>query len=193
LIAFAGSAFPVCPLTSDYAAFRQVLDESGVDTIPYGGTDFSALTKEVMNAFAGTQTGSRLMILVSDGEDHGTSTATAAQKLRESGLTICGVTVGSDAGAVIPLPDGNFLKDRDDTIVRSRANPITLDLFSNRNLRLDSSGDALVRLVDDVRPLLLQSSTKSSRQRQSERFQIPLAAAVLLLVIDAFLTLRRQP
>lgn len=193
MIAFAGSAFPICPLTSDYAAFRQVLDESGVDTIPYGGTDFSVLTREVMNAFAGTQAGGRLLILISDGEDHGVSTAATAQKLRESGLMICCVTVGSDTGAVIPLSDGNFLKERSGTLVRSRANPATLDLFSTRNVRLDSSGESLVRLVDEVWPLLLQRSTKSSRPRQSERFQIPLAAAVLLLVIDAFLTLRRRP
>lgn len=187
LIAFAGSAFQICPLTSDYAAFRQMLDETDSDTIPRGGSDFSTIAKEVLNVYSGTSPRSRLLFLVSDGEDHGGAAGGAARQLRESGTMICGVTVGSDQGGIIPLAGGGFLKDSSGNIVRSRANPATLELFTDRNVRLDGGGEAIARIYEDVRPLLLQRAIKSSSQIRIERFQIPLALALLLLVTEFFL------
>jgi Ca-activated chloride channel family protein len=190
LIAFAGSAFLVCPLTSDYDAFLQVLNESGSDTIPRGGTDFSALAKEVQNAFSGTDLHSRLLIVVSDGEDHGGFDVTSSRQLRESGMMICSITAGTEKGGIIPLPGGNFLKDRQGSLIHSRANPVTMDYFSSRNMKLEADGGTAIRLYDEVRPLLLQHTIKNSRQRYKERFQIPLAAALLLLCTEAFLACR---
>ena len=192
LIAFAGSAFLVCPLTSDYAAFRQVLNETDNSTIPLGGSDLSGIVKEVRNGFVGTETRSRLLILVSDGEDHGGAAAAAAGQLRESGITICSVTAGSDKGALIPLAGGDFLKDRKGAIVRSSADPGILQLFSPVNVRLDASGTMIGRLFDDVRPSLRQNATTRKHHRQRERFQIPMSAALLVLAIDAFFRNRRQ-
>jgi Ca-activated chloride channel family protein len=169
-----------------------MLDETGSDSIPRGGSDLASFQKEVLNGFAGIDAGSRLLILVSDGEDHGGTAETAARRLRESGLLICSVTAGSDTGSVIPLPGGNFLKNRDGEIVRSQANPAALEWFTPRNVRLDPGGNALVTLYDQVRPLLQKRSIKISRQRQVERFQFPLAAALLLLVLEPFFKGRRH-
>ncbi|MDD2366855.1 MAG: VWA domain-containing protein [Desulfuromonadaceae bacterium] len=190
LVAFAGSAFPVCPLTLDYDAFIQVLTESGSNTIPRGGTDFSALTKEVVNAFAGTEPRSRLLLLVSDGEDHGSFDSNSPGQLLESGITICSVTAGSEAGGIIPLHDGDFLKDKSGNIVQSRANPSILNSFSNRNIMLGSDVGKVAGLYDEVRPLMQQRSIKNRQQRYKEYFQLPLAAALLLLVAEAFLACR---
>jgi Ca-activated chloride channel family protein len=191
LIAFAGSAFLVCPLTSDYSAVQQMLDETDSSTIPRGGSDIASILHEVQSGFAGTPPRSRLLILVSDGEDHGGGAAAAARTLRESGVTICSVTVGSTRGGIIPLPDGNFLKDRAGRIVRTLANPQTLELFSNWNAQFDISDDTLVRLYEQVRPLLLQNSVNNNRQNNIERFQLPLATALLFLAADFILNRRR--
>lgn len=192
LAAFAGSAFLVCPLTSDYSAFRQVLDETGSDTIPKGGTDLSSIHKEALNGFSGTAVRSRLLIIVSDGEDHGGAAAAAAAQIRENGIVVCSVTAGSAAGGIIPLPGGDFLRDRSGNIVRSRANSETLELFSPRNVRLEPSGDSLVRLYEQVRPQLLQSTVKNGRRSLSERFQLPLAAALALLLLETLICGRRR-
>lgn len=193
LIAFAGSAFMVCPLTTDYDAFRQVLSEAGPDTIPKGGSDLSAVPGEVQRGFSGADARSRLLILVSDGEEHGGTAAEAARQLNQSGILTYTVTAGSENGGIIPLPGGGFLRDRQGAIVRSRANPTTLSLFSPRNVRLDPSGTTLERVYDQALPLLRQRSVKGSRQRLIERFQIPLAAALLLLVLEAVVNARREP
>lgn len=192
LVAFAGSAFTICPLTSDYDAFRQVLDETGSDTIPRGGSDLGSIGKEVLSAFPGTDARSRLLILVSDGEDHGNAAAATAAKLRESGITICSVTVGSDRGGIIPLAGGNFLKDRDGNIVRSRANPAALELFSGRNVRLDASGEGLVQLYQQVQPQMLKRTIKNSRTLPVERFQLPLALALLLIFLESLYPARNR-
>jgi len=193
LIAFAGSAFTICPLTSDYTAFRQVLDEAGPDTIPKGGSDLSSVPAEVLCGFSGSDPRSRLLILVSDGEDHSGSTAEAARLLERRGILTCSVIAGSETGAIIPLPGGGFLKDRHGAIVRSRANPAALALFSRWNIRLDQSGTALGRIYDQAQSLLQQRAVKGSRQRLAERFQIPLAGALILLLIEALFIARRQP
>lgn len=193
LIAFAGSAFMICPLTTDYDAFRQVLNETGPDTIPLGGSDLTTVPAEVRRGFTGSAADSRLLLVVSDGEDHGGNAATVARQLNESGVMICTVTAGSERGGIIPLPGGGFLKDRQGNIIHSRANPATLSLISQQNIRLESSGTSLKALYDQVRPQLLQSSVKNSRQRLAERFQLPLAGALLLLVLDTLLIGRRRP
>lgn len=192
LIAFAGSAFTVCPLTSDYDAFRQVLDETGSDTIPRGGSDLASIGKELLSAFPGTAARSRLLILVSDGEDHGGASAPLAARLRENGITICSVTVGSDEGGIIPLPGGSFLKDRDGNVVRSRANAATLERFSGRNVRLDAAGESLLQLYRQIRPQLLQRTITNSRPLPVERFQLPLALALLLIFLESVCVVRRR-
>ncbi len=192
LIAFAGSAFTVCPLTSDYDAFRQVLDETGSDTIPRGGSDLASIGKEVLSAFSGTASRSRLLILVSDGEDHGSASASTAAMLRENEITICSVTVGSDEGGIIPMPGGNYLKDRAGNIVRSRANPAALELFSGRNVRLDVAGESLAQLYWQVQPQMLKRTIKNSRQMPVERFQLPLALALLLIFLESAYTARKR-
>jgi Ca-activated chloride channel family protein len=193
LVAFSGSAYTVCPLTTDYAAFRQVLSETGTDAIPKGGSDLSSVPAEVLRGLGGSNAGSSLLILVSDGEDHGSGTAEAARTLSRSGILISTVTAGSENGGIIPLPGGGFLKDRQGAIVRSRANPATLSLFSPHNVPLDQDGAILAQIHGQVRPLLRQRILKGNRQRLAERFQIPLAAALLLLALEAVTCARRRP
>jgi len=192
LIAFAGSAFQICPLTSDYPAFIQAVNETYSDTIPKGGSNLSSIVNEVLSGFAGNDSRSRLLILVSDGEDHGGATAAAAGQLRESGIVVCSVTVGSIKGGIIPLPGGGFLKDREGNIVRSRANPGTLELFSSRNMQLDSSGVTATALYRQVRPELLEQNITNSHRLLVERFQIPLTAAFLLCLLEVFFARRNQ-
>lgn len=192
LIAFAGSAFLICPLTSDYALFNQVLDETTTETIPKGGTDLLSVSKEVVNSFRGTESQSRLLILISDGEDQNDINSMNLQELHKSGIFVASVTAGSVKGGIIPLSNGEFLKDREGRIVHSRANPDNLKLFSSWNMKLDSSCTAVLKIYEQMRPLLQQRVVKSIHQKSIERFQYPLAVAIVLLIIELFLVEHKQ-
>ena len=195
LIAFAGSAFQVCPLTSDYGAFAAVLEETGSDSIPLGGTSLAAPLTEARRVFAGFEGRGKTLIVISDGEDHGSDAAVAAEALRSAGVTIYSVATGTVAGGLIPLPGGEFLKNRQGAIVRSRMQSETLRALSDggRLLVLASDPRALDTLYLTELAAREKKEIRGTRPQLVERFQIPLALALFLLLIEPFTGGRRKP
>ena len=191
LIAFAGSAFQVCPLTGDYAAFAEVLRETDAGSIPLGGTTLASPLAEARRVFSGRDGRGKYLVLISDGEDQGNAaaTATAAAALRSAGVTLYGVAVGTRSGGLIPLGGGGFLKDRQGVIVRTRADPESLAALagSSRMYDLTTDAAALEHLYLADLPVREGAIVQTSRQQFADRFQYPLALALLLLLSDAFL------
>lgn len=188
LIAFAGSAFPVSPLTTDYGIFSKVLSETGAVTIPLGGTSLAAALSEARRAFPENGGRARVLILVSDGEDHGEDCAAATRALRSAGVTVFTVAAGTPGGGLIPLPDGEFLKDRTGCVVKSRMQPVMLrDIAAGgggRQLDLAAGRTVLADLYDKELAVMERKDIWSVRQRLRERFQISLAVALALLAIE---------
>ena len=113
LIPFAGTAFLMCPLTLDYAAFRQSLDALDTEIIPRGGTDLASAIREAEFAFS-NNANHKILVLVTDGEDLEGEALSAAKNAARKGLTIYTVGVGTPAGELIPLAEerkrGRFCK-----------------------------------------------------------------------------------
>lgn len=193
LLAFAGSAFLVCPLTSDYGAFNAALAETGVDSIPLGGSSLAAALEEAKVAFAGTKGEGRVLIVISDGEDHGSGYTGAARLLKESGVKLYVVAAGTPGGGLIPLRQGEFLRDRDGALVKSRLQRGPLSAVAvaagGRLLDLGAGGSALAALYRQDLASLERAAFSSTRVRLEERYQIPLALALLLLVLESLVGL----
>jgi Ca-activated chloride channel family protein len=183
LVAFAGSAFLVCPLTTDYAVPRQMLADLGPDTIPKGGSYLASSLDEARRAFRGTSPGGRVLVLVSDGEDHAGEIAPARERLRRDGVTVIAAQVGTREGGLIPLPGGNFVKDRSGAVVKSRANPVALQMLASEVVRLKADGSGLKPLLERARAKGRESTRLQKRQKRTECFQLPLAAALVLCSI----------
>ena len=186
LLAFAGSAFVLCPLTNDYAAFTAALSETGVGSIPLGGSSLSAALTEAKRGFHGTKGEGRVLILLGDGEDHGSDVAAALHALTAEGITVHTIAVGTEGGALIPSPQGGFRKDGSGAVIRSRLNREPL-------ARLAAAGGGrlveLARSPEGLRELYRQELSRvegrpfqASSQRLRERFQIPLALGLVLLL-----------
>lgn len=180
LLAFAGSAYLVCPLTTDHAIARQMLDELGPETIPKGGSSLVAALAEALHSFRGTQPGGRVLVVVSDGEDHGGEIATALDRLRRDGITVIAAQAGTPQGGLIPLPDGTFVKDRSGAVVKSRANHAALQLLDPDFVSLGAGGNNLKPLVERVRARSRESARQQRRQKRADRYQYPLAVACCL-------------
>lgn len=105
LVVFAGDAFVQSPLTSDYAAVKLFLKAVNPDDMPQGGSDVGGalLLAETVLANADRQTGDKVVVLLSDGEDFGASVDEAVEKLRASNVRVYAVGIGSEAGEPIPL------------------------------------------------------------------------------------------
>jgi Ca-activated chloride channel homolog len=196
LLAFAGSAFLVCPLTTDYGVFSGALSETGVDTIPLGGSSLAAALNEAKRAFSGREGGGKLLIVVSDGEDHGGDYAAAAKSLHDAGVTVYSVAAGTLPGGLIPLPQGEFFKDGRGVVVKSRLQQAPLQAIAaaagGRLLELSAGRNVLADLYAHEAAALRQKAVTTVRMRLRERFQIPLALALMLLSIEPFLGRKGQ-
>ncbi len=130
LIAFAGDAFLQSPITTDYDAFRDSVEALDTNTIPRGGTDIAAAIRLARVAFKTRPGSDRILILLTDGEDLGAQGIEAARAAAPQGLRIFTLGVGTAAGDLIPLPDGNggahYVQDASGQPVRSHLDVATL-------------------------------------------------------------------
>ena len=125
VVAFAGQAFVQCPLTSDYAAVRLFLRAVDPEAIPQQGTALAAALRTARDALTSSERGARskVVLVVSDGEDQEGGVESAARELAEAGVVVHALAVGTRTGAPIPVLDANgnpagYKKDRSgDTIV----------------------------------------------------------------------------
>ena len=192
LIAFAGSAFQLCPLTSDYAIVRQMLDDFGPDTRQQGGSSIASALVEAQRAFRGTPPESRVLIVVSDGEDHAGGIDVEMEKLRNQGVAVFAALAGTAAGGVMPLPGGRFVTDREGLVVRSRAFLTTLKLIDPVPAVI-ADGSGLTGLLERARATAIETARKERRWRLAERYQLPLALAVLFWGAELMLLRGRYP
>ncbi len=202
LVVFAGEAFLQCPLTTDRSALRLFLGAAEPDQIAIQGTDFAralAVADQAFNASAegGEAERPRAFLVVSDGEDHEGGLDSAADALRDDGVTILALGVGTDEGGEVPnVRRGTVTgvrRDRSGQPVISQFEPGALrDLAGRSGLyRIARSGAVAPQINDALdgldRAVLAQSEFAAS----AERFQWPLALALLLLVAERLVALRR--
>lgn len=191
IIAFAGTAFMTCPLTTDYETAANVLRQTDATTIPLGGTSLAGALREAQRAFGERPQPGSVLIVISDGENHDDADTTAAQALASAGVVIHAVSVGTRSGGLIPLANGQFLKRADGTIVKSRLQVEPLRAITahaaGREVNLSDHPDALMNLIADsgIGKPWLDSQTRELQFR--DRFQIPLALALLLLLLEPLL------
>ena len=116
LVVFAGDAFVVSPLTDDAKTLLALLPALTTDVMPTQGSRSDLALEQALRLLqqGGAQSGD--VLLVTDGVND-TRTTIAAAKLRLSGFPVSVLSVGSERGAPIPLPEGGFLKDRQGNIV----------------------------------------------------------------------------
>jgi Ca-activated chloride channel family protein len=190
LVAFAGTAFPQCPLTLDYSAVEIFLDIIDTDLIPMPGTAIGQAIRASVKAFGGESKASRAVILVTDGEDHEGNALEAAQFARDQGVKIFVIGVGQDLGAPIPRPGegGGFKQDEKGEVVLSKLDESTLE-----KIALETGG-AYVRSVtgdmdlskiylENIKQRIEKKELKTTRRKLwREKFQWFALLALLCLI-----------
>jgi Ca-activated chloride channel family protein len=184
VVAFSGTAYTVCPLTTDYTIVRQIVHELTPDSLPRGGSNVSAALRETQRAFRGVTSGGQVVILVSDGEDHDGEIAAALQQVKGAGILVVAALAGSEDGGLMPLPGGGFVKDRHGAVVKSRASRAVMAVIDPGVVSLGPDGAGLGLLLQRARAGGIATEHKEQRTRPVERFQLPLAAALLFLCLS---------
>ena len=200
LIAFAGTAFLQCPLTLDDGAFRQSVNAVTPDIMPQGGTALAETIAVAIEAFKNEEENHRVLILLTDGEDHEEQVLDYARQAADAGLRIFTLGVGSPNGELIPL--GNeagktvYLKDEAGQVVKSRLNEALLQQIAGAAkgfyLNLSGAGAIETLYTRGLAPLPKGEITSRLVRVYFERFYWPLSAAIVLLLIEMFLPDRKR-
>jgi Ca-activated chloride channel family protein len=200
LIAFAGSAFLVCPITLDYGAFHESLNAIDTNTIPRGGTNIASAIREAQSALRRRRGADRILILVTDGENlEGDALVAAQAAARQDGLKIYTVGVGTPQGDLIPVSgsEGNgFVKDDSGAFVKSRLDEPALKAIAAATgglyAPLGAQGQGFDTIYRAALAPLLKHDVASRRQKvYIQRYQWPLAASLAFLLFSQLIGSRR--
>lgn len=193
LVAFSGASFLQCPLTLDYNAFGISLDALTVNSIPRGGTAIGEAINVARDAFKSGSSGSKILVLITDGENHEGDPVEAAKEAVKEGITTYTVGIGSPEGDLIVAGDdkGNsgYLKDSEGNVVKSSLNEqILREIAKAGNGAYFRSGGPSLGLEDlywtKLSKLNKAEVTSRMQKKYLERFQIPLLIALLFLLME---------
>lgn len=105
LIGFAGRATVLCPLTPDYGFFKLILSGAGPSSVGRGGTRLEEPLRKALDGFRSESDVSRVVFLITDGEDHDSHPLDVADDAIERGIKIVAVGLGDEAGSEIRITD----------------------------------------------------------------------------------------
>ncbi|MDX1495719.1 MAG: VWA domain-containing protein, partial [Longimicrobiales bacterium] len=201
LVAFAADAFVQSPLTIDYGAAAMFLDAMEPDLMRVQGTDLGQALRVSLDALDEGARDARVIVLVTDGEDHEDAFAEELQRAIQSGVQVYLVGVGATDGVPIPLYDGQgrrtgFLRDDDGNVVTTRLAEETFQRFVREAgatyVRAGAGGTAFDELVDEIARGEGEEVDSMQVTQFEEQYQIFLALALLLLVADGMISERRR-
>ncbi|RMF60631.1 MAG: VWA domain-containing protein, partial [Calditrichaeota bacterium] len=201
LIAFAGEAFVQCPLTLDYGAAKTFLDIMDPSLIPEPGTNLGAAIALAMKSFESKERKYKVLVLITDGEDHGKDVQKVAEAADKEGVVIFTVGIGSPKGVPIPLYDqyGNrkgFKKDRNGEVVLTKLDQLTLEkvaLTTGGKYYHSVTGETkLEQIYQEISKMEKKELASMKFAQYEDRFQYVLVFAIFFLALEAVLSERAK-
>lgn len=200
IIAYSGSAFPVLPMTSDYSVAKMFMQGMNPSMISSQGTMIDeAIQLATDKYFDKKDKTSKLLIILSDGEDHSEEAVDAAENAKSLGIRIVTIGVGTEKGGTIPLKSlgqGNALqKDQDGNIVVTKRNEEVLTKIAKATKGIYVDGNNTKTVLEEIKKVL-DSTQKSEFESKlmanyQSQFQWFLGFAFLLLFVDLFFLERK--
>lgn len=192
IVSFAGTAVPTCPLTIDYGAVRMFL--RGVDTwtAPEAGTAIAKAIERGTRMLVESGSGSRVLVLMTDGEDHEGDVARAARLAADEGIRVFSIGFGTADGELIPVNSREFKKDNAGEFVVTRRIDKSLreaaTVSDGRYWSMSEQPDALDLVYDTLQGMEKQEYKSRIAVVREERFAWFLFPAAVLLVIESLLS-----
>ncbi|MBS4041474.1 MAG: VWA domain-containing protein [Flavobacteriales bacterium] len=199
MVAYAGSAFPVLPLTSDYNAARMFLQSMNPTMISTQGTSIDEAIEQSSNYFDQGNATNKLVVLISDGEDHSDNVETALETALTKKIKILTIGVGTDNGGPIPVKEKGqnigFIRDKNDEVVITKLNQSILENIGNKTKGGYILGNNTKEVVEYVTKKIatIEKTERESTQMTDfqSQYQWFLAIAFFLILIDVFLLERK--
>jgi len=195
IIAYAGSAFPQLPITTDYAAAKMFLQALNTDMISSQGTAISDAIDLATTYYDDDNQTNRVLFIISDGEDHEGNVESIADEAAEQGIRIYTIGVGTEKGGPIPIKRNgviqNYKKDQNGETVITKLNPATLQEIASEANGEYIEGNVTANVTETVQDLLQNIEKTEFEAKQfadyQSHFQWFLALCFIILFLDVFL------
>ena len=199
IIAYAGNAFPQLPITTDYSAAKMFLQNMNTDMLSSQGTAIDEAINLARTYFDDEEQTNRVLIIISDGEDHSDIAVDAAELAGKEGIRIYTVGVGELKGGPIPIKRNgivlNYKKDNDGETVITKLDEDTLIEIAEEGNGQYINGRNTAQVVQTIGDILNTMDKKEFEAKQfseyKDQFQWFIGLAILLFFIDIFLLERR--
>ncbi|WP_158846176.1 vWA domain-containing protein [Algibacter sp. L1A34] len=199
IIAYAGKAFPQLPITTDYGSAKMFLNNMNTDMLSSQGTAINEAIKLATTYFDNEEQTNRVLIIISDGEDHSEDALAYAEQAHDEGIRIFTIGVGDVKGGPIPLKKNgivlNYKKDNQGETVITRLNEDTLKKIADEADGVYINGKNTNDVVEKIREILNGMDKTEFEAKQfadfKDQFQWFLGLGVFFLLIDIFLLERK--
>jgi len=200
IIVFGGAAYVQLPITTDYSAAKLFLESINTDMIPTQGTAIGAAIDLAIESFGKDEGKNKAIVIITDGENHEDDAIKAAENAAEKNIAIHAIGMGSADGAPIPVYKNNvresFRKDNEGNTVITKLDEQTLMEISGAGngiyVRASNSDTGLNKVLDAISKLEKKQFESKMYSDYEDRFQWFIAAALMLLLIELFLTERKS-
>ncbi|WP_044400876.1 VWA domain-containing protein [Lacinutrix sp. Hel_I_90] len=199
IIAYAGKAFPQLPITTDYASAKMFLSNMNTDMLSSQGTAINEAIELAKTYYDDDEQTNRVLIIISDGEDHSEVSARIAEEASEEGIRIFTIGVGDVNGGPIPIKRNgvilNYKKDNEGETVITRLDEETLKTIAKEANGAYINGNNTDKVVEEIKEILNKMDKTEFEAKQfadfEDQFQWFLGFGILLLFLDIFLLERK--
>jgi Ca-activated chloride channel family protein len=196
LIAFAGRATVLSPMTPDFGFLRLVLGSAGPGSALRGGTRLEEPLRKALASFDVASAAARVILLITDGEDLDSFPVEAARDAAQAGVRILAIGIGSEAGSQIYVTDPRtgartLVRDASGAPVTSRLDGATLrEIVAVTRGVYVPAGTGVLDLAaihrEHIQPLLRGEAAQRGRAAREEGYQWALLVALVSLVAAAW-------
>ncbi len=199
LIVFAGKAYKLLPLTTDYSAAKLFLSSVDTKIVPVQGTAIGSAINLAARSFEKDKH-NKAIVVITDGENHQDNPVAAAKKAAEKGIRVFTIGMGLPEGAPIPMYDagGNrtFLKNRQGKVVITRLNEQMLQEIAAAGngtyARANNASVGLSKVLKNLNKIQKQELATKQFTDYEHHFQLFLMLALIFLVLELVVTERKS-
>lgn len=194
IVAYAGSAYPVLPMTTDYELAKMFTQSISTDLISSQGTAIENAVKTSVDFFDNPTSG-KAIILFSDGEDHENADFNVSKLTKEKNVKIITVGIGTATGGNIEYVDEmgfqQVKKDQNGQVVITKLNDAVLQKIASESNGTYVYENQISTAISNIKKALSnvqqqEFKAQQSAQKQSQ-YQWFLGIAFLLLLLDFFM------
>lgn len=190
LVIFAGDAYSVSPLTTDYKALESFIEGFTTDLIWNQGTDFSIAIKKCVETFDNQST-NKAIVFISDGEDHEGNIEETIELVKEKNIKIFTIGVGEKGAYPIPVKDEYdqliYKTDQDDRVILTSFDATQLEFIAKKTegkyIPLKAINKTVIDLQSNINKLDKRVNDQTYTYEKKQQFQWFLSISILCLFI----------